>query len=296
MVHEEGCLSSPAPWGPSHPVSPPGRAPGEGTPVGLLVGAESPGAACGRERLRGVGTGALGCGACSHAACMRLSLGKSPLLVGAVVGSPESWPQDSPLRACSAGWGGPAPPTQHSRQVPPAPEPFEAVGGGDHPGRADQGAPAQQRPVQLQHGLVGVAHSGDDVMVTATWGSPPCTRVGAAGGSASVQVRGQGASGPRPERGNAGLGSSALAERQPGPTQRSWRFTCWATLPSLPQACSLTCQGHSPLGQTWPPTIRPWGLLPFLFSRTGIFPHGYSTVWDRSQQDVGEMEAVRLHQ
>lgn len=118
----------------------------------------------------------------------------------------------------------------------------------------------------------------------------PLPRVGAARDTASVQVRGWGASGPRPEGGNAGLGSSALAERQPGPTQRAWRFACQATLPSpppgltnlpsppLPQACSLTCQGHSPLGQTWPPTIRPWGLLPFLFSRTGIFPHGYSTV------------------
>lgn len=51
------------------------------------------------------------------------------------------------------------------------------------------------------------------------------------------------------------------------------------TPPPLPWARrSLTCQGHSPLGQTLPPTIRPWGLLSFLFSRTGIFPHGYSTV------------------
>jgi hypothetical protein len=40
----------------------------------------------------------------------------------------------------------------------------------------------------------------------------------------------------------------------------------------------LTCHGHSPLGHTLPPTIRPWGLLVFLFSRIGIFPHGYSTV------------------
>lgn len=45
---------------------------------------------------------------------------------------------------------------------------------------------------------------------------------------------------------------------------------------------SLTCQGHSPLGHTLPPTIRPWGSLPFLFSRMGIFPHGYSTVEDKS--------------
>lgn len=45
---------------------------------------------------------------------------------------------------------------------------------------------------------------------------------------------------------------------------------------------NLTCQGHSPLGHTLPPTIRPWGLLPFLFSRTGIFPHGYSTAENKS--------------
>jgi hypothetical protein len=46
----------------------------------------------------------------------------------------------------------------------------------------------------------------------------------------------------------------------------------------FPWTESITCHGHSPLGHTLPPTMRPWRLLEFLFSTTGILPHGYSTV------------------
>lgn len=92
------------------------------------------------------------------------------------------------------------------------------------------------------------------------------------------------------DRTRAGAGAARVLK--PRQTDRGEgtgvRFTTWrketgrgpaADHPlSLWGPWSLTCQGHSPLGHTLPPTIRPRGSLPFLFSRMGIFPHGYSTV------------------
>lgn len=83
-----------------------------------------------------MGAGAPGCGVCPHIACVRLFLGKPPPLMG------------------SGGW---KPGALRDREEPRTTYPARPSGSTSsgacrssgqqrHPGRASQGAPAQQRP------------------------------------------------------------------------------------------------------------------------------------------------------
>ena len=105
--------------------------------------------------------------------------------------------------------GGSTQPTQHHRQVPPASESVETVGCGDHPDGVEQGAPAQQRPVQLQHGLARAQQMLEArVPVVAALGAPVsrAPRMGAALQAASVRLREWKTGGRWPDSGHAGAG------------------------------------------------------------------------------------------
>ena len=226
------------PGDPHHPISPPGRAPRGGHSRGAPGRSSiTQGCVWARERLQGVGTRARGCGVCPHAACMRLFPGELLSLMGAVAISPES---------CPEGQGeAPAPPTQHRRQVPPVPEPVEAVGSGDHPGGADQGAPAEQCPVQLQHGLAVAAHGGGHVTVTSpAWGLLGTPRPSSKGDGELV--------GPGWRVAMPGGVLSTPAECQPGPNSGP---------------------GDSPAGRPSPSFHPPPGLSTLPAPPSGLQPH-----------------------
>lgn len=154
-----GSSSSPKPTGQ--------RSLGWGTPSGTLAGAASPqGRIWVAERLRGWPQRRCGYGVCPDAATSLCGEGHwswKPQILAPRLSFKDRLPTE----------GGATQPTQHHCQVPPASESVETVGCGDHPDGVEQGAPAQQRPIQLQHGLSRAQQMLEArVPVVAAWGPP----------------------------------------------------------------------------------------------------------------------------